>query len=285
MDVSIVIVNYNTKILLTDCLYSIYENTTEVEFEVIVVDNASSDGSKEYIERLFPKVRWFENQYNLGFGIANNFGAKKANGKYLFLLNSDTILKNNAVKLFWDYAECEKNNLVGAIGCWLRNSEGEICSSYGFFPSVKKEFEYLLGRLKKRNSESPVILDVDYITGADIFIKKDLFNKVGGFDPNFFMYYEETDLQFRLSSLNWKRRLITSPQIIHLEGGSFGKNGLTFKRFVMAQRSYNYFLRKHKYGMRYLWHKVALAVIRLTVFVSRWSWKEKFDAYMLVLRK
>ncbi len=284
MDVSLIIVNYNTKNLLADCLHSVYENTKEIRFEVIVVDNNSSDGSEQHIMELFPDVCWIESPENIGFGKANNLGASRASGKYLFLLNSDTILLNNAVKLFFEYAESSEGKHLGAIGAWLQNAKGEICNSYGFFPSVSGEVRYLLGKLKEAQTEQSCVKDVDYIIGADLFINKKLFLEIGGFDPHFFMYYEESDLQLRLALRHWKRRLINSPKIIHLEGGSFGKSALTFTRFIMAQQSYNYFLRKHKHGLKYLWHKFALSVIRLTIFgVKEWTWKEKVKAYQLVL--
>lgn len=286
MDVSIVIVNYNTKGLLSDCLRSVYDKTCGIAFEVIVVDNASVDGSESHIKKLFPYIRWISSSENLGFGNANNLGASYALGKYLFLLNSDTVLLNNAVKLFYEYVESEQIKHIGVLGTWLRNINGDICNSYGYFPTVKSEISYLLGKLKHTVSEQPHIKTVDYVIGADIFINKQLFLEAGGFDSQFFMYYEETELQLRLASLNWERRLITAPQIIHLEGGSFGKNTLTFSRFMMAQQSYNYYLKKHKHGWRYFCHKAILSIVRLTLFFeTEWTWKERVEAYRLVLKK
>lgn len=290
MNVSILIVNYNTHELLANCLQTVYEQTKDITFEVIVVDNASTDGSEQHIMSRFPSVRWIASKENLGFGKANNLGASKAQGEYLFLLNSDTLLLNNAVKMFYDYAKrYTKEDMV--LGGWLLNRNGDINHSYGEFPTVGSEIRYLLEKtkdsLQKRpHRELPMEKNVDYIVGADIFISRELYNQFGGFDPNIFMYYEETDLLLRMSKAGIKRRLIVGPKIIHLEGGSFGRNSLTYRRFMMAQSSYNYLVRKHYKSMSYIWYKFMLGIIRLTVLAQHdWSLKERLTAYRLVWKK
>ena len=128
--------------------------------------------------------------------------------------------------------------------------------------------------------------DVDYITGADMFMRKTLFDRMGGFDSNIFMYYEETDLQYRISKEGLVRRIIPGPQIVHLEGGSFDDKGLTVKRFMMAQHSYNYYLSKHFSGLSYWYNKCMLCLLRLTLFVTTdWPLKEKLKAYAVVLKR
>lgn len=281
MEISIIIINYNTKRMLADCLSSVYNYTQGIEFEVLIVDNASTDGSEQYIRSLFPQVKWINSGGNIGFGRANNLGAKYATGKYLLLLNSDTLLLNNALKAFYYYAEFHKDENLGVLGCWLCDNEGKQNNSFGEFPTPNSEIRYLLGKVgikKLYNIEEG--FDVDYIIGADMFIHRNVFEKFSGFDPNFFMYYEETDLQYRMAKAGYIRRIITGPQIIHLEGGSFGSNGLTLNRFMMAQRSYNYYLKKHFRGIKYLYHKGALCMMRLTVFLAKnWSFKDKINAY------
>ena len=106
-----------------------------------------------------------------------------------------------------------------------------------------------------------------------------------GFDPQIFMYYEETDLQYRMAKIGLKRLIIEGPEIVHFEGGSFQQKGLSFNRFMMAQKSYNYFVRKHYRGFRYLCFRCSLILIRLTIlFTTKWSWKEKIKAYAMVVR-
>ena len=286
MDVSIIIVHYNTKELLSDCLSSIYYNTIDVDFEIIIVDNASFDGSEDFIRFRYPHVIWINSGENLGFGRANNLGVKYAKGEYLFFLNSDTIVKNNAVKTFLTYMKNHHEGNIGVIGCMLLDPTGCPNNSFGLFPSPKNELLYLLGKVF---NESINVLNrennVDYITGADMFMRHDLFETMEGFDSNIFMYYEETDLQYRMAKLGLKRLIIEGPEIVHLEGGSFQQKGLSFNRFMMAQKSYNYFVRKHYRGFRYLCFRYSLILIRLTIlFTTRWSWKEKMKAYAMVIR-
>ena len=240
MDVSIIIVNYNTKKLISDCLHSIYEQTKDIEFEVIVSDNGSVDGSVEMLKAEFPQVVLIENNANLGFGAANNRGLAVAKGKYILYLNSDTILLNNAVKCFFDYWENnpEKEN-IGALGTNLQDENGKILHSGGSFPSYKVEYSNLLHTvygftklfflavlfnrpipLPEIKKTSKKIGCVDYIIGADLFVKN---NNLAKFDEDFFMYYEEIYLQYIIAQNNKRRILIDTPQIIHLEGASSKK--------------------------------------------------------------
>ena len=285
MDDSIVIVNYNTKYLLANCLSTIFDNTKDVSFEIIVVDNASQDDSKEYICQHYPSVRWISSKENLGFGRANNLGAKYAIGQYLFLLNSDTLLENNAVKIFWEYMQKHSNQNIGVLGGWLLDENKKPNRSFGFFPNAKNEINYLL-KIHHLPILNDIVLEknVDYIVGADLFIAKKLFDQLDGFDNNIFMYYEETDLQYRIALLGLCRRIIPGPCIIHLEGGSFENKGLSFSRFLMAQSSYNYYMRKNFHGFSYYYNRFMLCLIRLTIFITtNWTFSEKLKAYRLVL--
>lgn len=240
IDVSIIIVNYNTKQFLSDCLHSIYEYTKDITFEVIVSDNGSVDGSIEMIKKDFPQVILIENNANFGFGAANNRGLKIAKGKYIFYLNSDTVLLNNAVKLFFDYFEenAAKEN-IGALGTILLNYNNEPTHSGGNFPNLNKDlsamahnvYGYFKLFLKNIIFKAPIPTpqvenvsitpgNIDYITGADLFLEN---SENAFFDEDFFMYCEETYLQYQLSKLNKNRIIITAPQIIHYEGKSANK--------------------------------------------------------------
>ena len=237
MDVSIIIVNYNTRDLLKDCLISIYKHTTEINFEVIVSDNGSVDGSIEMLKQEFPQVVLIENNANLGFGTANNRGLAVAKGKYIFYLNSDTVLLNNAVKFFYDYWEnsADKESL-GALGCNLLDADGKLTHSFESFPSSKKilkdtTFDFLrIVRLtlffflseafsftKKpaaQKERKAFYGTVDYIIGADLFLRN---NESAQFDEEYFLYYEDTDLQRKLAHLGLSRQIIQGPVIQHLE--------------------------------------------------------------------
>ena len=121
MDISIIIVNYNTKKLIKNCLKSVFEKTQGINFEVYVVDNNSRDGSCEMIEQDFPQVKLIKNTKNKGFGAANNIAIRESNAKYVFLLNSDTILLNNAIKIFFDFMEKPENQKISCCGGNLYN--------------------------------------------------------------------------------------------------------------------------------------------------------------------
>ena len=235
IDVSIIIVNYNTKDLLRNCLKSVYEHTKDTVFEVIVSDNGSKDGSIEMLKKEFPQVILIENNANLGFGAANNRGLKIAKGKYIFYLNSDTLLLNNAVKLFYEYFEQnDTDGNLGAIGANLLDENDKIIHSAGKFRSINTEikdsFHDLLRsykliipfiKNKKLGKEPPadkkILGNVDYVTGADLFVKNDSF---ASFDERYFLYYEENDLQRVMAKANKERRIIDGPLIRHLKGGS-----------------------------------------------------------------
>lgn len=226
MDVSIIIVNYNTSKLLSECLHTIRQHTHCLEYEVIVVDNDSKDNSRDMIKKDFPWVRLIESPTNLGFGGANNLGMKAANGKYFFLLNSDTLLRNNAIKYFFDFAENGNSDTV--LGCILLSSDHKPCHSYGNFITPQSELKQSLARFlpflkDKTNLHPPTInqaIETEYITGADLWIPKKIYERVGGFDEDFFMYCEEVDWQLRMHQNGIRRLIIPGPEIIHLEGGS-----------------------------------------------------------------
>lgn len=244
MDVSIIIVNYNTRDLLKDCLISIYKHTTEIDFEVIVSDNGSVDGSIEMLKKEFPQVVLIENNANLGFGTANNRGLVVAKGKYIFYLNSDTILLNNAVKLFYDYWEnSPEKEMIGALGCNLLDGEGKYNNKYAdklktldikryvfdmlhvIYGVTKISFlNFFLNKpypiLQKVENIEYRVGEVGHIIGACLFL---LNNKFAKFDENYFMYDEETDLEYRLVQLGKKLLLIPGPNVIHFDGGSSRK--------------------------------------------------------------
>lgn len=251
IDVSVIIVNYNTYQVTKNCIDSIFEYTSDISIEVILVDNNSQDLS--YIKfRDDERIKYLFQTDNLGFGKANNIGYKEARGKYIFLLNSDTLLRSNAIKEFYDYMENSPYE-VACIGTLLKDIDGNIIHSYGKFPTIWTFFEWytVLGCIyrpfkKILINQSKASNIVDYITGADLFIRKDIVNTYGLFDPDFFMYYEETELQFRYHKLGYKCVIIEEPQIIHLENYSMNKvyNSNTLKKTNILIKSNLLYIRK-----------------------------------------
>lgn len=225
MDVSVILVNYNTKDLTIACIESIFENTTNLDFEVILVDNDSADGSNEIFSK-DSRITYINAGDNLGFGKANNLGLEHAKGKYIFFLNTDTLLGNNAIKLFFEKME-ELPSDVGCLGTILLDANGEKTHSYGQFPTIFNQLKSntLLSIYKKffkpkRKFPNEELFPVEYITGADLFVRKSVIDKLGAFDKDFFMYYEETDMQRRYTSHGYRSYIFSKPIIYHFQGGS-----------------------------------------------------------------
>lgn len=250
VDVSVIIVNYNTCELTLDCIKSIYTKTLKTSVEIIVVDNASSDNSVSEIRSIYPEVILIESTQNLGFGKANNLAVLSAKGKYLFFLNSDTILVNDAISILKEYME--NNPDVGICGGNLFDQEMNPNHSHlKVFPSVFNDVDLSTRRMISRifirnmqfnNSNTPI--EVAYITGADMMIKKELFNEILGFDPDFFLYYEETDLTYRVKKMGYHVVNVPSSKIIHFEGKSstisnFKMEVMQRSRLLFFSKSYS----------------------------------------------
>lgn len=249
MDVSVIVVNFNTMQLTKDCIDSVFSQTKGVEFEVILVDNASSDGSQEYFKK-DNRITFIESQSNLGFGRANNLGYKFATGKYIFLLNSDTLLLNNSIKIFFDYAE-KMSDRIACLGSLLLDIDGNFIHSYAKFPSVLRitsqlinQYTSLLGYdlsgYNPKVSEKDLPLKVDYVTGADLFIKKSVIDQCGLFNPKFFMYYEETEMQYRYGQQGYFSEIISGPKIIHYNGGGKKKKKSMKGMYISTEGCFTY---------------------------------------------
>lgn len=251
MDVSVIIINYNTKQMTSECIDSVIANTDEIDYEIILVDNASTDGSKEFFER-DKRVKYIYSDSNRGFGAGNNLGVRYASGKYIFLLNSDTLLKNNAIKMLFEFSESHKSPCV--CGGWLKNKDGMPNVSQIAFPRMNI-LEFLKSFVSKPTPDDTSSLQyIDAVCGADMFCPKRIFDQVGGFDENIFMYGEEIELQYRLNKLGIARCIIPGPQIIHFGGGSSANH-----TYNLLQ-SHFYVLKKHMSKFNYRCARVFYAV-------------------------
>lgn len=255
LDLSIITISFNTREILTDCINSVIKNTKGISYEILVVDNDSKDGSLERIKELekkYPQVKLIDAKANLGFGKANNLGAKVAKGEYLLLLNSDTIIFDNAIAESLE--SLKKDPHVGVFSCKLLNADKSIQASGGHFPTLGNVFAWqffiddlpIIGKTIK--SFHPQLgsyngnREMDWITGAFMLIPKKVYDKVGGFDENIFMYTEEMELCYRLRKLGYKTVYHHQPAIIHLGGASGGSVfALTSEVKYML-----YFWKKHK---------------------------------------
>lgn len=282
MDVSIIIINYNTKLLTSQCIESIIAQTNNVLYEIIVVDNNSTDDSQTHIKAKFPDVILVENHQNFGFGKANNIGAKYAKGKYIFFLNSDCILLENTVEIFFQYMKSNINEQIGIVGTMLYDREMNINQSYFKFPTISNESRIMflslinkllftkrtlpqrhnyINNLKKENC-------VDFLSGADLFILKETFIKLKGFDEEFFLYYEETDLQKRMSKKGLKRILLNKGSIIHLEGQSSSNSNFDIKTFLIYLDSKSKYYKKHNTLISYYFFNLFF-IFYYTMFIFR----------------
>jgi len=276
--ISIIIVNYNTSSLTLDCIRSVRQQTHDVDYEIIVIDNASpSDSHLSELESL-DGILFVQSKENLGFGRANNLGLEYAKGEYIFLLNSDTLFLNNALKYLLDYAEGQDGTL-GAIGGILENSTGEPVHSSGSFPTILSEyykltFKPLLSLLKGKRTIKQKTVDtayeVDYVTGADLFVKRSVLNACGAFNPAFFMYYEETEMQYRFSKNGYHNYIIPGPRIIHYEGESAKHNGTSqFLRDCLRQlKSMYIYYRLTEPYWKYLSFRIIYPILRQTLWLN-----------------
>lgn len=281
--VSIIIVNYKTSELVINCINTIYRYTSDVSFEIIIVDNNSEDNLGECLKD-YPGVKFIQNRTNSGFGSANNIAIKQAIGRYLFLLNPDTLLLNNAIKYFYDYCEINKSKRLGCVGGFLEDMAGNSIHSYGFFINFWYDIFYIAGynlkkffNLKSKKFILPNYqrfnkdIEVEYITGASLFIPKDVLEEVGLFDEVFFMYSEEADLQYRMMEKGYQRTIIPGPRVIHLEGMSFR---LSNNRRIMMDVSKLNYTKKHKTFFHYYFMKIFYIIFGLIGAFSDSYYKE-----------
>lgn len=230
MDVSIIVVNWNTKGLLRDCLTSVYERAGAVDYEIIVVDNASTDGSAEMVKSDFRRVILIENPENRGFATANNQGMAVAKGRYVLLLNSDTVVLDNAIANTVCFADTHPQ--AGVIGCRVLNPDGTVQPTCFMFPSMlnmllSSTYLYKLfpksrffGREHMTWWDRSDVREVDVVTGCFMLVRQEAIEQAGIMDERFFMYGEETDWCYRFRKNGWKVLFAPVGQIIHFGGQS-----------------------------------------------------------------
>jgi GT2 family glycosyltransferase len=246
LDISFIIVNWNTKDLLLKCLASIYRTVNEIAFEVWVVDNGSSDGSVGAIKEKYPHIKVIENRTNLGFAAANNLALERMDGHYALLLNSDTVLTEGAVSELYNFMQ---ENPETAITCGqLLNPDGSKQNSIANFPSLLSlvSNETLLRFLlpsrfpsKKREYRTPI--EIDSCIGACMLIRKKAIDEVGFLDDRYFFFLEETDWAYRIKKAGWKILFVPAARIFHAQGKSVG---IRSDARIMFYRSRYLFFRK-----------------------------------------
>ena len=246
MDLSIVIVNYNVKEFLTQCLDSIYRSKTDYAFEVIVVDNASTNSGESRIMKAFPEVQWIANKENIGFGRANNQGFDAAKGTYTLILNPDTVVQEDTFQVCIEYLKTHPK--VGGLGIKGIDGRGQflpeskrglptpmtalwkITGLSRIFPKSSFFARYHMGHLDPNGNHK-----VDILVGCFMMVPTVLLREVGGFDPRYFMYGEDIDLSYELLKTGHENHYISDSQIIHYKGESTKRGSLNYvKMFYQA---------------------------------------------------
>jgi GT2 family glycosyltransferase len=261
LDISIVIVNWNTKKLLLDCLASVFETVNNRPKEIWVVDNASSDSSVEAVRLQYPLVNIIQNRKNLGFAAANNQAFSKMQGRYALLLNTDTVLKEGAVETIYNFME--QNPDVGMACGQLLNRDGSRQNSFANFPSItslvfgETPLQLLFPKKysSKRNVGS-IPMEIDSCIGACMMVRREAMEAVGWLDESFFFFFEETDWARRMKQAGWKVYLVPSARIFHLQGQSVGHN---IRSRVLFYRSRYIYFKK--------WQRDTYGIIRGIIFV------------------
>ena len=261
LDISIIIVNWNTKKLLLDCLASISETIQNVSMEIWMVDNASSDGSVEAVRHFYPDVKIIQNRKNLGFAAANNKAFKRMLGRYALLLNTDTVLTEGAVESIFTFME--KKPEAGMACGQLLNPDGSKQNSIASFPGLTSLIfnETLLRILlpeqypsKRREYNRPI--EVDSCIGACLMVRKKAMDHVGFLDEDYFFFFEETDWARRIKQAGWKIYFVPSAKITHFQGQSVGHDINSRKLYYESR--YAYFKK---------WHPDHYPIIRWIIFI------------------
>jgi len=282
LDVSIFIVNWNTCDFLRDCLSSVYAQTREISFEVIVVDNASSDGSAAMIREMFPQVVLIVNERNRGFAAANNQAMAVAKGRYVLLLNPDTLVLDGAVQKTVAYAD--KRPDTGVVGCQVWENESVIQQTCARFPSVWSTLVLAAGLCRmfprsrllgwermvgwNRDDER----DVEVVSGMFMLVRREAIDAVGVMDEDYFVYAEETDWCHRFWKAGWRCVFAPTARIIHRDGGSKSTEQVSVKMYVQMQKSLLIFQRKRRGVFAWLGVKAVYTVsmfLRYLCFAGR----------------
>ena len=293
MDLSIIIVNYNVKEFLQNLLHSIDKAAQNLTYEIIIVDNASDDGSVEYIKNnLLPRgrIQLIANNVNLGFGRANNIGMKNAKGKYFLLLNPDTLLSEDTLVNMVSFLE--GNPTAGLAGCKILNPDGTLqlacrrsfpgpwtsfCKVTGlssFFPNSKIFARYNLTYLDEN-----LTYEVDAISGSFMMLRKEVYEKIGGFDEEFFMYGEDLDLCYRVQKSGYKIYYVHNTQIIHYKGESTKRSSIDeTKIFYDAM---HLFVKKH-FSSSFLVELILRSAIVMRKFLAFFGKKKLIISSILI---
>lgn len=293
--ISIIVVSFNTKKYTRDCIESIYDRIRS-DFELIVVDNDSKDGSREMLGRLAKKLGFkvVLLDENIGFGRANNVGAKEALGSWLLFLNSDTIVKNDLIKAIGKTTLKHKD--LGALGLRLVGDDGVLQSNGGFAPRWWRVLSWMLfiddlpvisrwlKSIHPKIAMSLLSRELDWVTGAALVVRRKEFDRVGGFDPKIFMYCEDMDLCLKVKSLGRKVYYDSRAYVIHYGGKSSSNENALYMEAVTLP----YVVGKHYGRLEAVLVDILIrlgALLRLFIFGIIFYDEAKTRAYKKILAR
>ena len=268
MDLTIIIVSWNTCHLLQKCLYAVYEKVKDIQYETFVVDNASSDGSQAMIRQNFPWVRLIENATNNGFAAANNQAINASSGKYILFLNSDAFLSEMAVDRM--VLTLENQSQTGIVGPRLVSPDGHQQDDHGKLPNLRSEIIALLGldtRIKKGTVGDSTPVESGWVMGACLMARRSMLSKIGQLDERYFMFGEEIDLCYRAQKSDWQVIYLPTVKVVHIQGGSSGFNS---RRVLMLYRSKLQYFHKH-FGSTHsklLYQSMVITVLTKRIYYS-----------------
>ncbi|WNH09590.1 glycosyltransferase family 2 protein [Thalassobellus suaedae] len=262
MKLSIIILNYNVRYFLELCLKSVEAAIANIDAEIIVVDNNSEDDSCNMVRACFPEVNLIENKENLGFSKGNNVGVLQAKGEYLCILNPDTVVAEDTFVKVLEFSENQDN--LGIVGCKLINGGGLFLpESKRNIPTVNVAFKKILGFSKDyyaNHVDKNENGEVDILVGAFMLIKKNVYNEVGGFDEDYFMYGEDIDLSYKVLKKGYKNYYFGKAIIIHFKGESTLKDRYYARRFFGAMKIfYKKHFKKNRLFDMFVWLGIELA--------------------------
>ena len=262
-DLSIVLVGWNNKAYLDPCLASLYESGLKCTFDVIVVDNGSTDGSQEMLREKYPQVDIIQNDSNVGLGKASNQGVESTNGRYILLLNNDTIVNGPSFDAMVDFLE--KNPKAGGVGGKLMNPDGTIQAGYNSFSTLLEEFLVATRIGEYFRPGYPAVMDadgiksVDWVGSACLMVRRAALDDVGLLDEGYFIYGDETDLQYRLKKAGWEIYFLPNVTTIHYGGRSMNR----WSRRKMVYRGKMLFYQKHYGFLQTLILRILLGILSI----------------------
>lgn len=252
-ELSIIIVSWNTRDLLRDCLLSIYRETKAISFEIFVVDNASSDNTQVLVTKEFPQVKLIKNKENVGFARANNQAITESKAEYILLQNPDTVVLSGALDTMLDFME--KHPQVGVIGPKLLNADRTLQLSARSFPTLRTAFfesfylyklfphNKIIGKYYMSHWDHNDTRQVDWISGACLMARRKAIEEVGLLDEQFFMFSEEVDWCFRIRKAGWKVYFLPQAQVIHFRAKSVEPR--SSRILIQLNKSSLLFFKKH----------------------------------------